>query len=278
MTHKIQDIKVYVINLDRRQDRWNDVQKSLKRAGFTNIERVSAIDGKLIDSNHLKQLVHPSVYPSLGKVRTKHEDLGSVGAVGCYLSHYKVWKMIEESGQPSIIVEDDLVVHPSLNNFDVTKDTKQLEKYDFVLLASVLREFFNLPIRSYFNSRGIIYPHHGMFFHLHFYYLTPRGASYFLMDALPMKYQVDSYMSFKIKKTPDFLSAVHKPDLGDQLGLTTDIQTPRNGIYMYLKRSYRYFSQSNPQKSTKLLILILIIILILILLYSLVCSEKNKLM
>lgn len=219
---QIHDLKVYVINLDRRPDRWDLASRTLKRAGFKNIERVSAVDGKMIDSQQLKKLVTPSVYQSLGKVRKHHEDLGSVGAVGCYLSHYKVWNQIIETNQPAIIVEDDLLCHPLLNEFELAKDSSPLKNFDFVLLACEPRER-NLLQKT--NEKQGIYPYHGMFFLLHFYYLTPQGAQFFSSGALPISHQVDSYMSFKIKQYSEFKSAVHIPNMATQSDSTTDIQT-----------------------------------------------------
>ena len=35
-----------VINLDRNPQRWEDVQEKIIKAGFTNFERFSAVDGK----------------------------------------------------------------------------------------------------------------------------------------------------------------------------------------------------------------------------------------
>jgi GR25 family glycosyltransferase involved in LPS biosynthesis len=222
----LQDLRVYVINLDRRPDRWESAQKTLKKAGFKDIVRVSAVDGKLIDTDQLKRLVHPSVYNELGKIRKNHEDLGSLGAVGCYLSHLKVWTMIMERNQPAIVVEDDLECHPLFNEFQLTKNTQTLNKYDFVLLASHVREPHLLQKTS--EKQGIV-DYHGMFFLLHFYYLTPNGAKFFSKDALPIKYQVDSYMSFKIKKNTMFKSGVHKPDMAMQSDTVTDIQTMMEG-------------------------------------------------
>ena len=240
----LQNLKVYVLNLDRRPDRWETASKTLKRAGFTNVERVPAIDGKLIDSQQLKKLVSPSVYSTLGKVRKNHEDLGSVGAVGCYLSHYKVWNQIIESNEPAIVVEDDVLCHPLLNEFELSKDASPLKNFDFVLLASELRERNLLPRP---NTQGV-YPYHGMFFQTHFYYLTPQGAQFFASKALPIAHQVDSYMAFQIKQFPEFRSAVHLPNMATQSDSTTDIQTMMEGnipftqVWVALHRSVGHSS------------------------------------
>lgn len=239
----LQSLRIYVINLDRRPDRWNMANKTLRRAGFTNIERISAVDGKLIDSQQLQKLVTPSVYKTLGKARKHHEDLGSVGAIGCYLSHYKAWNHIIEKNEPAIIVEDDLLCHPLLNEFELAKDRSPLKSYDFVLLAGDPREKDLLP-----SNRGTqgIYPYNGMFFLLHFYYLTPHGAQFFSSGALPITNQVDSYMSFKIKQHPKFRSAIHTPDMATQTNSTTDIQTLMESrkipfqILIYLRRQINH--------------------------------------
>lgn len=221
----LQQHKVYVINLDRRPDRWETVSKSLHRAGFLDVERVSAVDGQKINSAQLQKLVHPSVFPHLGQVRARHEDLGSVGAVGCYLSHYKVWSMVAQSNQPAIVVEDDLLCHPLLDEFTLTQDPSELQHYDLVLLAGQVREPHLIRNRNYGRLQGI-YPYRGLFFLLHFYYITPAAARFFLSGALPIQYQVDSYMGFKLQQDDRLRMGVHYPDMGSQSNVTTDIQTP----------------------------------------------------
>lgn len=219
----LKNAKVYVINLDRRSDRWNNVQSILYKAGFYNLERVSAIDGKQIDSSHLKQIVDSRVYNDLGKLRKADEDLGSVGAVGCYLSHYKVWMKVLQSGEPAIIAEDDMVLDANVNNFECVRNRKILNNYDMTLLGYCrLRD----PLTTKITKPGL-YPYAGMFFCLHFYYLTPHGAEVLLSESLPITYQVDSYMGLMLKKNK-LTCAFHYPNLswqgGDNSG--TDIQTP----------------------------------------------------
>lgn len=207
----LQKLKVYVVNLDRRPDRWAEVTETLAKAGFTHIERVSAVDGKRIDTDHLKKLVHASVYPALGQVRQRHEDIGSLGAVGCYLSHYKVWSLIAERNEPALVVEDDLVMHPSFQQFQLAQDPSPLNRYDFALLAAYIREPHLLTKLPDGSMRQGLHPYHGLFFSTHLYYLTPQGASFFLEGALPMQYQVDSYMGFKLKQYPEFRSGSTYP-------------------------------------------------------------------
>lgn len=256
----LQELKVLVINLDRRPDRWASAQKTLRKAGFKNIIRVPAVDGKLIDTDQLKQLVDPSVCEKLGKIRKKHEDLGSLGAIGCYLSHYKCWMMIMEFNEPCIVVEDDLECHPKFNDFELVKNTYPLNQYDFMLLASHVRE----PKLLKKTIHKGISNYRGMFFGLHFYYLTPSGARFFAQDSLPIKYQVDSYMSFKLKETPEFRAGVHKPDLADQTDSVTDIQTLREGDIHYITYIVLKTIKTNPIKICIVCLFILMVIILII--------------
>ena len=233
MSQLLNQYKLYVINLDRRHDRWIQTEQALQEKGFTNYERFSAIDGKLIDTEQMKTLVDPKVYKDLGKIRKRDEDLGSVGAVGCYLSHYKLWQQIAQTGIPAIIVEDDIEFHKNWESFSIVYDTTPLENYDVVFLGhGYLRESKLIPK---IKNNGI-YPYRGMFFGLQFYYITPKAARLFLEDSLPMFYQVDSHMSYKIKDDSTFRVGAHFPSIVNQSGSTTDIQTPKytNAIFIYI--------------------------------------------
>jgi GR25 family glycosyltransferase involved in LPS biosynthesis len=184
----------------------------------------------LIDSDNLKNLLHPEVLPQLGKIRKKHEDLGSVGAVGCSLSHYKVWNQIIEQNAPALVVEDDLICHPMFRNFKLTRNISMLNDYDFVLLSTAVRESALFDTSKLKSNQGIV-PYHGLFFGTHFYYLTPEGARFFLNNFFPLQYQVDSFMSFRIKKNRKFRIGVHYPEMGYQSGGSTDIQTPMDSVF-----------------------------------------------
>jgi hypothetical protein len=90
MLDKIFD-KIYCINLDRRPDRWENVQKEFKRIGIENVERFPAVDGKKLSINNT------SLVP---------------GNVGCVLSHLEITKKAKELGLKNYLVfEDDVQFH-----------------------------------------------------------------------------------------------------------------------------------------------------------------------
>lgn len=78
------------INLDRRPDRWVEMQKKFERHGIRDVRRFSALDGR-------QQAVPP-------------EWTSTNGAYGCLLSHLNVVDEARRLGAPSVLIfEDDVV-------------------------------------------------------------------------------------------------------------------------------------------------------------------------
>ncbi len=100
--------KTYVINLDRRQDRWNEL---LKEEPYLkdNVERVSAVDGKTLQLNtYIYELFKNNVFDWKKSV------------IGCSLSHLFVWsKILKEKGDYFLILEDDVRFNKNwINDWD----------------------------------------------------------------------------------------------------------------------------------------------------------------
>lgn len=207
---------VFVINLDDKKHQWESVKVKLKKVGFSDIRRFAAINGKHLSEDQVKTLLSPDQYDKLGKLREFHEDLGSVGAVGCYLSHYILWLQIVRMNRPCIIVEDDFVPSTLVDNID------SCEKYDFVLLHYLLLR--ETPYAGKFSSRKLI-PYSGMFFGTACYWINPQAARQFCETAFPIRQQVDSYMGTVIKSQP-IRSAYCSLPIGTVNEGKTSIQTP----------------------------------------------------
>jgi hypothetical protein len=80
--------RVYVINLDRRPDRFESFNKELEKHGIEEVERFSAIDGTTIMSNGIPLLV---------------------GELGVLESHHQIIKKcIEDNVKNVLILEDDV--------------------------------------------------------------------------------------------------------------------------------------------------------------------------
>jgi GR25 family glycosyltransferase involved in LPS biosynthesis len=77
---------VYVINLDRRKDRYEDFKKEMSKYGIENVERFPAIDGTTISSNGIPLLS---------------------GEIGVLLSHLEIIKKCKEEGYKNVLIMED---------------------------------------------------------------------------------------------------------------------------------------------------------------------------
>ena len=88
----ISNLPCYVVNLDRRQNRWNDFQSAAKNVGFKRYSRFSAVDG-----NKLKAKDTINMFRNFPR-RIKR------GEAGCAITHYNIWHNVI---QDTMILEDD---------------------------------------------------------------------------------------------------------------------------------------------------------------------------
>ena len=93
----------YVINLERSQERWRDMQPILARMGVANVVRFTGVDGDRLD---IEAAQREGRLPA---------DLGSFdphcrrGEIGCALSHAAVlWDIVEKRYETAMILEDDV--------------------------------------------------------------------------------------------------------------------------------------------------------------------------
>lgn len=89
----------YVIHLDRHTQRRDICLERVKKAGYTDVRLVPAVDGHVPE----EWARHPIEYDG---------SLFIPKAAGCLLSHLKVWKEIIDQKVPfATVLEDDCVFH-----------------------------------------------------------------------------------------------------------------------------------------------------------------------
>jgi len=99
-------IKTYVLNLDRRPDRWEKFVINAKSIEFLNYERYSAVDGSILKTT-----------PQLQRIFDGNDYNMKVGAVGCAISHFKMYiELIHSDYDAFLILEDDIEFG---DNFDL---------------------------------------------------------------------------------------------------------------------------------------------------------------
>uniref|UniRef100_A0A8C4IIF6 Cerebral endothelial cell adhesion molecule n=1 Tax=Dicentrarchus labrax TaxID=13489 RepID=A0A8C4IIF6_DICLA len=99
------DSNIYLINLRRRPDRRERMLFSLNELEI-DVKVVDAVDGNALNSSDIKILgvdLLPGYYdPFSGRTLTK-------GEVGCFLSHFFIWKeMVDMQMDKALVFEDDV--------------------------------------------------------------------------------------------------------------------------------------------------------------------------
>ncbi|XP_023651432.2 procollagen galactosyltransferase 1-like isoform X1 [Paramormyrops kingsleyae] len=97
--------EVFMINLQRRSDRRQRMLQSLHEQEIT-CKLINAVDGNALNASQIQsmgiQMLPGYSDPYNGRPLTK-------GELGCFLSHYNVWKEIAEHKlKTSLVIEDDL--------------------------------------------------------------------------------------------------------------------------------------------------------------------------
>jgi GR25 family glycosyltransferase involved in LPS biosynthesis len=123
----LEQMPVFVINLKKRPDRWEYASQEIAKAGFKDIRRFEAVDGKDAGSLRDAWAVH-------GNPRFNPRDGGFkrvVGKQGCCVSHLNLWKHIIDKHlvDGAVVFEDDVCFHP---------------KWD-----SLSREYYDLTPKDY---------------------------------------------------------------------------------------------------------------------------------
>lgn len=214
--------EVWYINLDRRVDRLTHIKKELLKAPFRSVHRFPAIDSASLKRQEIERQVHGrAILPVLSNQREYHEELG-LGALGCYLSHLRLWEHSRQSRKRILILEDDAVFPKDFFHQLQQRRLQLPNKYDVLLLYC---KFNDKPQPI---SPGIVKPH--SFFGMVAYIITPQfvDKAYHLMT--PIRYQIDGAMSFL---TPMFDIYAVDPNLVGIIDSYSDTQTS-NSVHKFM--------------------------------------------
>jgi|LauGreDrversion4_2_1035121.scaffolds.fasta_scaffold128519_2 GR25 family glycosyltransferase involved in LPS biosynthesis len=198
-------IPIYCINLDSRKDRWARFisQPAIRElqtvsADKYQFQRFSAVYGKEIDIQNDKRISVRTKRNILFQKRRSHEDMDSAGAVGCYLSHAKIWEQFLNTNAPyCIVLEDDAVIPDDfLIHIEMGLESLEQNKVPDAALwnlsiphGNVLRTSIDHDDVLFMDgwASDIVCPTTG-------YVLFRDGAKKLLETAFPMDGHVDMYI------------------------------------------------------------------------------------
>jgi GR25 family glycosyltransferase involved in LPS biosynthesis len=182
--------KILYINLDRRTDRNTHVLDQLKKINWDGeVERISAVDGRVISINSFSHLLTPSASQQANDTTARKFAPGSYmtkGSVGCALSHYNAWINIRNGNHDNVlIIEDDIFFDADFNN-KLASYITLIPDYDILYLG--YHESKNpYQINKYFSRPdGIVFGTYAM--------LINKKAINKIMNLFPIDGQIDSQL------------------------------------------------------------------------------------
>lgn len=137
-TEKMEKVpfKCYIVNLDRREDRWINFEKVAEQVKLNEClaqeyRRFPAVDGsKLISTRQLRRIFDPNNYN------------WTRGVIGCALSHLVLWTELVKSGENGLVVLEDDVEFCSLFKTKleaVYTEAKKIPDWDIINLGTFQR-------------------------------------------------------------------------------------------------------------------------------------------
>ena len=160
-TKSIKIDKIYVINLDKSQDRYAQMQSKLSKIKLpVKHTRFSAIDGNEIELVNIKtnetikgsefatnkKLLkgefeircepnwHGGFKPLKLNIETFHPRVK--GEIGCACSHRKIWEDIQKNGyKNSLILEDDIIFKPNFEKYLARSLNNAPIDYDLIYIG-----------------------------------------------------------------------------------------------------------------------------------------------
>jgi len=189
----LRKLSAVVINLEKRPDRWANVQKSLARnAPWLKVQRLSAVDGSLapiLSRDVTEKWCTARLAELFHWYQTKTIKM-SPGERGCCGSHLKAWRLAAAGSTPLIVLEDDAVALPSFTATLQQALTEAPTDTGAIWLTSkdrgIRKRFGNVlmePSYLWTTVGYVIWP----------------AAARALISRLPMDMPVDNFMAWHIK-------------------------------------------------------------------------------
>jgi len=186
----INDIKCFVISLENSK-RPSNLENI--RQVFKNAEKFSAVVGSDVDIYDSKLVNYITLNHIQHKRNFERVLTLSTGGLGCYLSHYELWRKCVKLNEPIVVCEDDLNFN---HRVEVTKNIFNSIPSDAEFAAMyyipILFGLSKLPNSRNEGWYSVDYNFAGT----QCYYITPKCAELLIKTAFPMISPVDVYIAY----------------------------------------------------------------------------------
>ena len=170
------NIPVYYISFNYEAK----LEKNLHEIGFKKITHFKAIDGRKFSLNSLlkEKIITIRSYNDILTIREQHSGMPSLGAIGCTMSHYELWRLCVEKNLPYIAVaESDLHLN-KINPIIQDKIKKILERPNSLFISAHITRKKNIH-----------------FMGTHFYIVSNSACKELIKNAFPIDVQTDAYIA-----------------------------------------------------------------------------------
>ncbi len=172
---------IYIINLDRKPERYIYVKKQLEKLGLTNYQKWPATDGFTISPD---KMINDGV--------THNLTVKGKGLAGCAVSHINIWKHIAENNYISednpdgwtLILEDDAHFHPQFISL-FHKYWEHIPKDAKIIFSGYCTQCGGSQKRI--TEKNVMCTHG--------YMVTSQSAKYLLDNLLPINEPIDIVIS-----------------------------------------------------------------------------------
>jgi len=199
-------IPAFMICLERLRGNFctEHIEQVRKVFPHNKTAKFPAVDASLLDISTDVRVSVFARYHIAHDLDTDFVHTAKASAVGCSLSHIALWEKAVDLDTPIIVLEDDVRMDKEFMQTAVSRIPDGVDHAAIVYLPFADRS----DCGSYWCN---IQPRKG-FGGTQMYYITPRGASILLEQALPIVSQIDVYMGYVANTRNDFVSVFYKQE------------------------------------------------------------------
>ena len=183
----------FVINLDRRPDRWANFSAQPALAEFKQLQRFSAVDGANLNLLQDERISLHTRMNLVNRARRSHYEIATPGACGASFSHIGIWEQFLKSGAEYVVVfEDDTVVDQTSLAYIDALIPRLPTQWDMWLLGTHKWGLDGKALDP-LNPKGWYTV--SSFTGAHAYVLSRKGAELLLENPYPIETHIEYYIT-----------------------------------------------------------------------------------